>query len=171
MPIGKLEADLVRRHEGTGPTRRGRLVVYDDDTGKALRPGDTLVGVPTIGYGRNLLRGITPLEADILLEHDLDEAEADCKTFSWWQRPLFNRPRHAALIDVMHNLGLTKFRRFRKMLRALRMGDVDTAADELLDSKYADDVGKRPQQRAWRLARMLRTGQWPRPRSPSARRI
>lgn len=124
--------------------------------------------MPTIGYGRNLLRGITPLEADLLLEHDLDEAEADCATFAWW--PRFNRPRRAALIDVMHNLGLTKFRRFRKMLRALGVGDVDTAAAELLDSKYADDVGKSPQQRAWRLARMIRTGQWPRPRTPSARR-
>lgn len=168
MPIGRLETDLIKRHEGTGPRRRGRLVVYDDATGKALRPGDTLVGVPTIGYGRNLLRGITALEADVLLENDLKGAESDGQTFTWWSQ--LYRTRRAALIDVMHNLGLTKFRTFRKMIRALRLGDFDTAAAELLDSKYADDVGRGPQQRAGRLARMLRTGMWPRPRRPSARR-
>ena len=158
MPIGRLETDLIRRHEGTGPRRRGRLLPYTDTVGKT-----------TIGYGRNLTdRGISPDEAECLLGHDLEAAERDCQTFAWWDQ--LNRPRKAVLIDMMHNMGLGRVRRFRKMIRALQAEQYDTAAAELLDSKYARQVGKGPQQRAGRLAKMLKTGEWPKPRKPNARR-
>jgi len=51
-------------------------------------------------------------------------------------------------------MGIQKLLKFKKMLAAAEAGDYDKAADEILDSKYAKQVGAR----ATRLAQMMRTG-------------
>ena len=68
--------------------------------------------------------------------------------------------RHAVLLDMMFNMGPGRLRGFVKMRRALRRRDFDVAAVEMLDSKWSEQVGKKTDQRAWRLARMMRTNEW-----------
>ena len=52
-------------------------------------------------------------------------------------------------------MGLSRLHGFVKFLDALKRRDYHTAADELLDSKYARQVGQRSQ----RIAQMVRTGE------------
>ena len=70
---------------------------------------------------------------------------------------LLDPVRRAALLDMAFNMGVPRLLRFVKMLDALQAGNWDRAAVEALDSKWARQVGVR----AERVARMLRTGEWP----------
>jgi lysozyme len=45
-------------------------------------------------------------------------------------------------------MGTQKFQEFKKMIAALERCDYDTAASELLDSKYHEQVGARAEQLA-----------------------
>ncbi len=124
--------------------------------GLRLKPYKCPAGYLTIGYGRNLeAKGISPMEADMLLESDLDDAIRDAREFF----PAFDSllaPRQAVLVDMAFNLGLPKLRKFKKFRQALVRGDWQDAAREMLDSKWALQVGSR----AARLAKMMRTGRW-----------
>jgi lysozyme len=66
----------------------------------------------------------------------------------------FSANRQIALISIMF-AGIRTFMEFKRMIAAINRMDWNTAADELLDSKYAKvDVPNR----AKRLAKMLREG-------------
>jgi len=120
----------------------------------ALKPYVDTVGKMTIGYGRNLTDvGITTLEAEDMLEHDAVSALGELGfAFPWFAA--LDAVRQRALVNMCVNLGLPRLRGFHKMLAALQRGDYDTAAVELLDSRYARQVGAR----AVRLAQMIRKG-------------
>lgn len=152
MTAATLAADLIRRHEGL------RLTVYDDATGLPLRQGETLEGHPTIGFGRLLTsgRGISAEEADYLLANDLKIAAADAEKYvgkRFWSR--LSPARQAVLIDMAHNLGLSRLRKFVRLRFALEAGEYAVAADEMLDSDWADQVGER----ARTLAAMMKSGE------------
>jgi lysozyme len=44
---------------------------------------------------------------------------------------------------MMFNLGLPRFSRFKKMIRAIELGDWQSAADEMIDSKWYQQVTAR----------------------------
>lgn len=119
-----------------------------------LRPYRDTVGKLTIGFGRNLDDvGITPEEADMMLDHDIAIALGSLTG----RVPVFatlDPVRQRVLVNLAFNLGVEGLLGFRHMFAALYRKDYDAAARELLDSKYAGQVG----QRAVRLAHMLRTG-------------
>lgn len=131
-----------------------RLVVYDDATGSPLRAGDTLKGNATIGVGRNVSGfGITELEAEILLDHDIAGAARDLDLQApWWANLSENRRR--ALLNMAFNLGWPRLAKFERMLAALRAGNWDVAAAEALASRWAEEVGER----AERVAGLFRSG-------------
>ena len=60
--------------------------------------------------------------------------------------------KQLVVYDMAFNLGMPRFRTFRKMLEALHAGDYEKAAVEMLDSRWAGQVG----QRAKTLAAMMR---------------
>ncbi|MBF0383621.1 MAG: glycoside hydrolase family protein [Magnetococcales bacterium] len=64
--------------------------------------------------------------------------------------------RKHALIDMCFNLGLSKFMGFKKMLAALKERDWDHAAVQMLDSKWAKQVGSR----STTLAAMMQNGSY-----------
>ncbi len=141
-----MAAELVRLHEGW------RQRAYDDATGEPLRPGHTLVGNPTVGWGRNLRDvGIRRHEAEILLAEDLKEAIGRARSFAGSVWDGLSVERRSVLTDMAFNLGgrLMSFRRFRA---ALLRGDFEVAAREMLDSRWARQVGRR----AETLAAMMR---------------
>lgn len=148
MNLVKLKEQLTR-HEGL------RLHVYDDATGKELHAGDTLVGHPTIGIGRLLTpaRGISTIEADMLLDNDIEVVIDELnKNISWWND--LNEARKIAVINLCFNLGWPNLSKFKKMLAAAEAGDWDEAAEELQDSLWFDQVGLRGPE----LVEQLKTG-------------
>ena len=109
----------------------------------------------TIGYGRNLdAVGITEAEADIMLRADIEIAERGAQALvgNVWDQ--LSSPRQAVLINMTFNLGRTRLAAFKNFLAALRAADYDTAADEMLDSRWARQVGGR----ATRLSDAMRRG-------------
>lgn len=113
-------------------------------------------GMATIGYGRmidsRLGGGITKDEALFLLKNDIKRIKQEASTLSFY--PSLNLRRKYAILDMLYNLGLPKFLKFKKMIAALEVGDYDRAAEEALDSKWRHDVGDR----ALRIARDLKHG-------------
>jgi lysozyme len=130
-----LAEQLIMRHEGL------RLKPYRCPAGKL-----------TIGYGRNIEdNGITRDEALFLLRNDLAAARETLDELGLDLDPV----RQAVLLDMLYNLGAVRFRRFRIMLQAVRAGDFERAAREMLDSRWSHQVGMR----AVELAEMMRSGQ------------
>lgn len=125
---------MLRGDEGFSST------IYTDTTGHQ-----------TIGYGRNLTAGISRTEAEFLLDTDMRIAVEDLnRAFPWWQD--MREDAQLALANMCFNLGLSKLLTFRRMLEALENNDYETAADECLDSKWAEQVGNR----AKRIAALFR---------------
>lgn len=116
------------------------------------------VGKTTIGVGRNLTDvGLRPKETEFLLDNDID----DVMTEIWRALPWFeglSPNRQLVIADMVFNLGITKFLHFNATISAIRNGRFGVAADQMLESKWARQVGKAPGQRAHTLAQMMRAG-------------
>lgn len=120
-----------------------RLTVYKDTQ-----------GILTIGVGRNLeTRGIMENEAMKLLENDILQCSVDLSRHLQWTNAL-DEPRREVLINMIFNLGPSGLLKFHKMLFALKERNYSLAAKEMLDSKWARQVGNR----AKRLATQMETG-------------
>ena len=70
----------------------------------------------------------------------------------WWRHQ--SEVRKVVLVDMCYNLGINRFLGFKKMLAAVKEGNYDTAADEMLNSKWATQV----KGRAVELAQLMREG-------------
>ena len=138
MDLIKLREQLIE-HEGL------RLFPYKCTSGKT-----------TIGCGRNLEdRGITREEAMTMLQNDIDECAADCVLIvgqSVWDK--LSDARQRVLVDMRFNLGPKGLRTFARTLAAISQGRYADAAQYMLESKWARQVGRR----ATRLAKMMRDG-------------
>lgn len=70
-------------------------------------------------------------------------------------------PRQRAVINMVHNLGVLGLLKFHLFLGFLRAGAWDKAAAEMMNSKWAFQVGDGPglkMDRAERLAKQIETG-------------
>jgi len=131
--ITKLKDDLERDEEL-------KLMLYPDTEGKL-----------TIGIGRNIEdNGISKEEAYYMLENDVWATVNACKSvFPWFDELTEDRQRVVA--NMVFNMGMHRFLGFIKMIGALKGGDYETASKEMLDSKWARQVGDRAQ----RLAELM----------------
>lgn len=135
--------DLIRlrqqleRHEGR------RRKVYTDTTGHL-----------SVGVGRNLTDvGVFDDEIDLMLDNDIARTMGAIRSRLPWVDTL-DEVRQRAVVDFVFNVGIGTALTFHKTLAALRTGDFDTAASQLLKSRYAQQVGRR----AITLSEMFRTG-------------
>lgn len=124
--------------------------------GCRLKPYKCPAGKLTIGYGRNLDDvGISQAEADMMFERDFAKAEADvrdiCKEFGINVDDLIEQ-RFYVLTDMCFNLGKGGLKKFKKLFSALKKGLYDDAANAMLDSLWAKQVGNR----ATKLAVLMR---------------
>jgi lysozyme len=124
------------------------------DEGVRGKPYRDSVGKLTIGVGRNLDDvGITIEEARFLLRNDILSAIANLDRFlPWWRN--MDDVRQRVLVNMMFNLGPGKLLDFKNTLELLRCGQYMDAANAMLQSKWAKQVGARAQ----RLALMVRDG-------------
>ena len=136
--IDKLK-DLLVRHEGL------RLKPYLCPAGKL-----------TIGVGRNLEDvGITEREAHYMLAGDIVRCVGQAQAFPWYEG--LTAARRDVVICMIFNLGLAGFKGFKNMHAAMAGGNYLQASREMLNSKWATQVGNR----AIELAEMMRTGHYP----------
>jgi GH24 family phage-related lysozyme (muramidase) len=131
-----------------------RLKVYDDATGREIRPGSILKGHPTIGWGCNLEAGISEAAAEFLFQEKLKEAEDDLWGLFRPLPPGLTMPRWVALVDMRYQMGGKGFRGFHKMLLAVAADDWATASEQCLDSEY----GRTHPVRAGKNAEALKEG-------------
>jgi len=123
--------------------------------GKTNVPYRDTVGILTVGYGRNLEKGLSDNIIDALFSEDMVDVRADCLKFDWYHN--LSPVRQAVIENMLFNLGLTRFRKFNNMLRAVSISDFETASEEMLDSKWARQVGYRADQ----LSSMMLRNEWP----------
>lgn len=150
IDVDELAADLLT-DEGE------RLYVYDDATGQPLRPGMMLKGHPTIGRGRCLdTHGISRDEAIYLNKDDIHGVSDQLFAGLPWFASL-DSVRQTALAEMAFNLGFHGLCGFHDTLALISTGKYEAAADEMLKSHWASEVGAR----AHRLAEIIRTGKRP----------
>tara|TARA_A100001391_G_scaffold149095_1_gene106595 strand:+ start:1707 stop:2129 length:423 start_codon:yes stop_codon:yes gene_type:complete len=134
--------ELLRRHEGVKP-----------------HAYKCSAGYVTIGVGRNIDEngglGLSDDEIDYLLQNDIKRCQQELTTYFVWFEKL-DEVRKNAMINLVFNLGLSRLRKFEKALFAMSEQDWETASKELLDSRWAEQVG----QRAVEIAEMVRTGEY-----------
>lgn len=124
--------------------------------GLRLKPYHDTTGHLTIGYGRNLdANGISPSEAEFLLEHDISGVIEQVRRYLPWVDTL-DEIRQAAVMELAFNLGLAGLLKFGRTLVALHEGRYADASQHLLASKWAGQVGST---RSGRIARMLEKGE------------
>lgn len=134
----------------------------------------------TIGVGRNLdaigirsfeteqlgitvascvANGITKSQALILLDNDITACEASLDRYLPWWRTL-DPVRQRVMLNMTFNMGLDAnpknggFDSFVNTLNLIKVGQYENASQNMLRSKWADQVGKR----AIRLAMLMRLG-------------
>ena len=83
------------------------------------------------------IQEITQEQADWLLEYYIHIAKNDCVSVFGDRWSLFSPLRQELLANLSYNLGLPKFRKFRKMIAAVKDGHWNEAAAQILDSKAA----------------------------------
>lgn len=132
-----------------------KLLIYHE--GLRLKPYRCEAGKLTIGVGRNIEDiGITEREAMFLLTGDLLRVQDELKAnFSFYIE--LSSIRQLVMVDMCFNLGISRFRKFKKMISALKRKDFDEAAKEMLDSRWARQV----KSRSARLANMMRLNELP----------
>lgn len=122
------------------------------DEGKRSRPYKDSVGVLTIGYGHNLsAEGLCDEALEVQLRYDVNKVLTQLDRYlPWWRK----QPEvvQRVMANLGFNLGVGGLLQFKRTLRLIQEGDYKGAADALLLSKYARQVGLR----AIRLANLLR---------------
>lgn len=138
MPMNRqLLRSQLERHEGL------RLKPYRDTVGKL-----------TIGYGRNLEDvGISRDEADFMLDNDIDQVERQLETVDEYRD--LDAVRQAVIANMAFNLGFAGLMGFKNMWAAIGRRDWESASEEMLNSKWARQVGVR----AVELSEIMQTGE------------
>jgi len=102
-------------------------------------------------------KGISDAVCSLMFQEDIDDARKDAEKFSWYSR--LNSARRAVILNMIFNMGLTRFSGFKKTIEYIDQGLYLSASKEMKDSKwYREDVAN---SRSDRLAEMMRTGTWP----------
>jgi len=123
--------------------------------GRRSYPYVDSVGKTSIGVGRNLDdKGLRESEIDFLLENDIAEALDEAEKLSYWDD--LDNVRQLIVADMVFNMGLPRFKGFINTNQALREGDYKKAAEEMKDSKWFRQTGRR----AFRLVAAMKTGIW-----------
>ena len=131
------------------------LAELERDEGIRLKPYTDSTGHLTLGVGRNLTDvGIFPDEARYMLLNDVLRARDDLDAAIPWWRTL-SPVRQRVMINMTFNLGMPTLLTFHDTLHAIEVGNYVGAANGMMNSKWATQVGPR----ASRLARMMVRGE------------
>ena len=122
--------------------------------GLSLKPYRDTVGKLTVGYGRNLEDvGISRDEADFMLDNDIDQVERQLDTVDEYRD--LDDVRQTVIANMAFNLGFAGLMGFKNMWAAIGRRDWESASEEMMQSKWARQVGVR----AVELSEIMRTGE------------
>ena len=93
-------------------------------------------------------------EAYMILDDDIEKCEKQLATLPFWKN--IDIERRYAMLDLCFNLGFQGLLKFKKFLKAMEELDFERAAEELVDSKWYKQVGKR----ALRIVNLIASGTW-----------
>ena len=131
---------LLKKHEGCIPH------AYLDS-----------LGYLTIGVGRLIDKQkggrLSDDEIDYLLDNDIKKVQKELMAFAWY--PQLDPVRQMVVESMAFNLGIEGFSQFKNTIAFIAAGKYAEAADNMLKSKWASQVGKR----ATELANMMRSGE------------
>ena len=123
--------------------------------GLRLKPYRCTAGKLTIGIGRNLNdRGISKTEAYVLLENDIQKCEQQLLDEIPEIYDALDEVRKSVLLNMCFNLGIGGLLGFNNTLALIAAGDWERAANGMLASKWAKQVGRR----AIELSELMRKG-------------
>lgn len=135
--------EQLKRHEGL------RLEAYRDT-----------VGVWTIGYGHTsgVQEGDTcsRMQAESWLQDDAEIAVAGARALFGRHTDKLSQVRRAVLANMSFNMGTPRLNQFIALERAIWREDWRKASAEMVDSRWAGQVGRR----AYELAYQMRAGRW-----------
>jgi lysozyme len=138
------------------------------EEGMSLKVYRCPAGKLTIGVGHKLETSWLPNRAQLIydlsgkitesmalqiLDEDIRRAREKAETLPWFH--LLSENRQTVIICMIFQMGLEGVRDFKKMCEALAQGDNETAAKEMMDSKWAKHDSP---DRAKRMAKMMREG-------------
>lgn len=143
-----------------------RIKIFE---GFRAKPYVCPAGKLTVGYGYNfedrgfaprvmaeiIEKGFTEELAERLLRADVQECLDACAGVFRFFGAL-SEPRRAVIADMVYQLGLAGLQKFKKMLIAAESGDFDTAADEMKNSRWYAQSGRR----SLINTEQMRTGEW-----------
>jgi lysozyme len=119
-------SELLEKHEG-----RRQFPYYDT------------VGKLTIGIGHNLTDGGLPNEIiDLLFEYDIKDKQKQLSERLYWFDAQPDKSK-LVLTDMAFNLGIAGLLTFHNTLEHIKNGEYKNAAEEMLLSKWAKQVGIR----------------------------
>lgn len=143
------------------PTDEKLIAELRADEGVEYSPYVDTVGIKTVGVGHNLKSSpisnaeypLTDEQVDMLLANDLKIVFNGLdKHLLWWRELSYVRQR--VLANMAFNLGISGLLGFTNTLDLMKKGEYVKAANGMLASKWAGQVGAR----AKRLAMMMITG-------------
>ncbi|MDD2424094.1 MAG: glycoside hydrolase family protein, partial [Candidatus Cloacimonetes bacterium] len=123
--------------------------------GLRLKPYRCTAGKLTIGIGRNLDDcGISQKEAYALLDNDIQNCEQQLLEEIPVIYNALDEVRQCVLLNMCFNLGIHGLLGFNNTLAFIAAGDWERAANNMLASKWAKQVGRR----AIELSELMRKG-------------
>ena len=105
--------------------------------GLVLKPYKCTANKLTIGYGHNLEdNGLSKTACEFILFEDIEEAKKNL--YAVFTKKFFenlSNNQKIALIDMMFNLGLSRFLTFKKFILAVKNKDFIKASAEIINSR------------------------------------
>jgi lysozyme len=120
----------------------------------------------TIGWGRNIQEnGISSDEAEFMLKNDLNRCKLELESRLTFFYDL-NDARQNVLIEMVFNMGITRFMTFKHTLHYIEKEQFGFASHEMLKSKWHRDFQKYAPKhkisslRSSKLSEILRKGEY-----------
>ena len=115
--------------------------------GLRFKPYKCPAGKLTIGYGHNLQdNGLSKSACEYILIEDIEEAKRNL--YAIFTRDFFDslsNNQKIALVDMMFNLGMSRFLTFKKFILAVKQRNFDRASVEIIQSKAYTQAKRRYQ--------------------------
>ena len=123
------------------------------DEGYKYETYEDHLGFLTLGVGHLVLQSDsefklpigTPVSEERIIECLNNDIDIVCneldRNLNWWKKLDDNKQR--VMVNMCFNLGYPRLSKFKKFLAAMKKNDFKTAAKEMMDSKWATQVGLR----------------------------
>ena len=125
----------------------------EHNEGRRRKPYRDHLGNLTIGVGTLLEHGISERQIDALFFLALDREIKLFERLAGIDLTVLPLPVATVLADMAYNMGAQRLTGFKKTLTYVKAADYAAASDEMLDSRWASQVGNR----AIRLSNQMRS--------------